>query len=236
MVEKIKIGVTDCSKYDNYACWMAAYGPEVEVIKIDVYNGFNPQLLKKCDGVLLTGGEDVHPRFYNRPDLYKYCYAEDVSELRDEAEWKILEYTESNKIPVLGICRGLQIANVFFGGTLIADIPTWGKYNHSKMPDDSDRYHVIQVDPSSWLYGIVGESSEEINSNHHQSADMIGKGLIVSALSPDGVIEAIERKDPAAGSFLCLVQWHPERMKDQNSNFVKNIRKVFVEAAISNKA
>ncbi len=230
----IKIGVTDCSKYNNYANWIAAYGPEVEVIKIP-YNNFDPQLLADCDGILLTGGEDVHPRFYDRPDLYKYCYADDVNETRDEVELKILEYTEANKVPVLGICRGLQIANVFFGGTLIADIPTWGKYNHSKLPDNSDRYHDIQVDPASWLFNLTGETSGTVNSNHHQGADLIGKGLVVSALSPEGVIEAIERKNPAAGAFLCLVQWHPERMKDQNSNFVKNIRKAFVNAVVNSK-
>lgn len=214
---------------------MAAYGPEIDVIKVPSYS-FDEATVRECDGILLTGGEDVHPRFFDRPDLYKYCYADDVNETRDEVELKILEYTEANNIPVLGICRGLQIANVFFGGTLIADIPTWGKYNHSKLPDDSDRHHEIQVDPASWLFGLVEETSGTVNSNHHQSADLIGKGLVVSALSPDGVIEAIERKNPAAGPFLCLVQWHPERMNDQNSNFVKNIQKAFVEKVISNKA
>lgn len=222
------IGVTDCSKYANYANWILAHGPEVMVKKL-TYQPPNLDQIKDCDGIVLTGGEDVHPRFYNQPEFYDYCFKDDVSELRDEFEWKVLEHTEANSIPVLGICRGLQIANVFFGGTLIPDIPTWGKYNHSKMPDDSDRYHTITIDPASWIYGIIGETEGVINSNHHQSADRTGKGLIVSAFSPDGVIEAMERKDPAENSFLCLVQWHPERMKDQNSNFVKNIRDAFIE-------
>lgn len=209
---------------------MAASGTEVEVVKIS-NSTFDKGVVASCHGVLLSGGEDVHPRFYNRPELYPYCYADDVNETRDEVEIKLLEYTEQNKIPVLGICRGLQIANVFFGGSLIADIPTWGKYNHSKLKDDSDRYHYVQLDPNSWIYSIVGETSGMINSNHHQSADLIGSGLIVSAFSPDGVVEAIERKDPEAGAFLCLVQWHPERMKHANSSFVINIRKAFVDAS-----
>lgn len=229
MAKKIKIGVTDCSKYDNYANWMAAYGDIVEVVKIP-YEGFNLTMLEDCSGVLLTGGEDVHPRFYNQPDFFEYCYAEDVSEVRDEIELAILAYTEATRIPVLGICRGLQIANVFFGGTLIPDIPVWGKYSHSKTPEDNDRYHEVSIDPSSWLFTIVGEGMGQVNSNHHQSADRIGKGLIVSALSPDGVVEAIERKDPTAGAFLCLVQWHPERMNAQESNFVQNLRRSFVQA------
>lgn len=230
MQQTIKIGVTDCSKYPNYANWILAYGPEVEVIKLSASTG-SPDDLTQCDGVLLTGGEDVHPRFYHQPEMYAYCYKDDVSEERDEFEWKILEYTEANRIPVLGICRGLQIANVFFGGTLIPDIPTWGRYNHSKLPDDSDRYHMVSIDPNSLTYDIIGEAEGTVNSNHHQSADRIGKGLVVSAFSPEGVVEALERKDPSAGPFLCLVQWHPERMKDQQSNFVQKVRSAFMDAA-----
>ena len=224
------IGVTDCSKYTNYANWILARGPEVKVKKL-TRRPSNLEDIKDCDGVVLTGGEDVHPGVYNRPDLYEYCYKDDVSEARDEFELKILEYTEANAVPVLGICRGLQIANVFFGGTLIPDIPRWGKFNHSKLPDDTDRYHSILVDPASWLHKITGNEAGLVNSNHHQSADAIGKGLIVSALSPDGIVEALERKNPDGGSFLCLVQWHPERMNDQGSNFVKNIREAFIGAS-----
>ncbi|MCC6286482.1 MAG: gamma-glutamyl-gamma-aminobutyrate hydrolase family protein [Chitinophagaceae bacterium] len=230
MQQKIVIGVTDCSKYVKYSNWILAYSDAVEVIQLS-HSANNFEEIKKCQGVLLTGGEDVHPKFYNKPELYKYCYETDVNEDRDAFELEVLKYTEANNIPVLGICRGLQIANVFFGGTLIPDIPTWGKFNHSKLPDDSDRYHKIMVDPSSWLYNLIHKQEGIVNSNHHQSADVIGDELIVSALSPDGVVEALERKDPRGKSFLCLVQWHPERMNDPESNFVKNIRAAFVEAA-----
>ena len=226
---KLIIGVTDCSKYANYSNWILAQGYDVEVVQLSTARN-NLDDIKACDGVVLTGGEDVHPRFYDRPDLYEYCYKDDVSEARDEFEWRILEYTEANAVPVLGICRGLQIANVFFGGTLIPDIPRWGKFNHSKLTDDTDRYHAIQVDPASWLYQITGGEAAQVNSNHHQSADAIGNGLVVSALSPDGIVEALERKDPAGASFLCLVQCHPERMNNQGSNFVKNVREAFISA------
>ena len=84
------IGVTDCSKYVNYASWILAQGPEVKVKKL-TWQPSGMEAIKDCDGVVLTGGEDVHPRFYNRPDLYAYCYKDDVSEVRDEFELKILE-------------------------------------------------------------------------------------------------------------------------------------------------
>lgn len=227
---KIVIGVTDCSKYANYSSWILAHGHNVEVVQLSAARN-NLSDIKVCNGIVLTGGEDVHPRFYNRLDLYEYCYKDDVSEARDEFELRILEHTEANAVPVLGICRGLQIANAFFGGTLIPDIPRWGKFNHSKLPDDTDRYHTVQVDPDSWLHRITAQKEGRINSNHHQSADVIGNGLVASALSPDGIVEALERKNPDGASFLCLVQWHPERMNDQNSKFVKNIREAFIEAS-----
>ncbi|SES22910.1 gamma-glutamyl-gamma-aminobutyrate hydrolase family protein [Pedobacter rhizosphaerae] len=229
MNEKIIIGVTDCSKFDIYRDWVLSYNEQVEVIQLG-YKLHNFEDIKKCQGIVLTGGEDVHPRFYQMPEYYPYCYEDDIDEHRDEFEFKVLDYTEKNSIPVLGICRGIQVGNVFFGGTLIPDIPTWGRFNHAKMPNNTDRYHEIIVNPSSWLSQIVNTDKGLVNSNHHQSTDRIGKELVASALSPDGVVEAMERLHPEGKSFLCLVQWHPERLKDQQSPFSKNIHEAFIHA------
>lgn len=224
------IGVTDCSKYDNYANWINAYGKEVEVIKLsEKLQNFED--VKRCQGILFTGGEDVHPRFYNKPEYLVYCHKDDVSEVRDEFELKLLQYTEQNKVPVLGICRGLQIFNVFVGGTLIPDIPSWDKPSHAKLSDGSDRYHAVKLTSGSWLADTIGKTSGEINSNHHQAIERIGKGLVVAGVSEDDVIEAVERKDPESKEFLCLVQWHPERMNDPQSPFVFKIREAFIKAA-----
>jgi len=229
MSDKIIIGVTDCSKFDIYRNWVLSYNKNVKVIQLG-YKLNNFDEIKKCHGIVLTGGEDVHPRFYNQPEYYAYCYDDDVDEKRDEFEFKVLTYTESNSIPVLGICRGIQVGNVFFGGTLIPDIPTWGKFDHSKMPDKSDRYHEIIVNPSSWLNQIVNTDKGLVNSNHHQSTNKTGKGLVVSAISPDGVTEAMERIEPKGKSFLLFIQWHPERLKDQQSPFSKNIHEAFINS------
>lgn len=230
-MQELTIGVTDCSKFNLYNDWILDYHPAVKTLRLS-WEDDSFSRIGQCHGIVLTGGEDVHPRFYNRPEWLQYCYDDDVNEERDELEWKVLEYSQRHQLPVLGICRGLQITNVFYGGTLIPDIPTWGKFNHSKLPDNTDRYHTVRVDPASSLFGIIREKEGVINSNHHQSVGKVGRGLIVSALSEDGVVEALERREPGS-SFLSLVQWHPERMNEQGSPFVKNIRQAFFEACLS---
>jgi len=230
-MKSLTIGVTNCNKFDFYNDWILDYHPSVKTLRLS-WEDDSFSRIDQCQGIVLTGGEDVHPRFYNRPEWLQYCYDDDVNEERDELEWKVLEYSQRLKLPVLGICRGLQITNVFYGGTLIPDVPTWGKFNHSKLPDDTDRYHTVKVDPGSALFETVREKEGMINSNHHQSVGKVGRGLIASAVSEDGVVEALERREPGS-SFLSLVQWHPERMTDQQSPFVKNIRQAFFEACLS---
>lgn len=229
-MEKITIGVTDCSKFGNYSKWMASYVSTVEVIKLSE-KANNLEEVKKCNAVLFSGGEDVHPQFYHKPDYLSYCHADDINQKRDEFELKLMEYTEKNSVPVLGVCRGLQLFNVFKKGTLIPDLPSFGKFNHSKLEDDRDRSHSIFVDPNSYLAKhILHTERGTINSNHHQSADLIGDGLVASAFSEDGVVEAIERIDSSEKGFLLLVQWHPERMNPSNSIFVEGIRHAFFNA------
>jgi putative glutamine amidotransferase len=224
----VKIGITDCSKYENYLRWFEKE-PGVEVVQLS-HHRQNLADIEKCDGIVLSGGEDVHPRYYNKESYLELCH--EIDEIRDDFEWKVLEHTEKKGIPVLGICRGLQVANVFFGGTLLPHIPAYGKFDHSKT-GTVDRYHTVQVDPNSQLRSIVNAGSGEINSAHHQGADLVGKGLVTNALSPDGIVEGLERQDMKAGNFLLLVQWHPERMKDQENTFSKNIKQKFLDVVKS---
>jgi len=227
---KVTIGITDCSKYENYSGWIQAANDTIQIIKLSEKNQ-NFEDIKKCNAVVFTGGEDVHPRFYNKLEYVSYCHQSDVNEKRDEFELKLMEYANQNKLAILGICRGLQLYNVFAGGTLVPDLPSWGKFNHAKLKNNKDRYHSVMLDPQSWLTNLVGTSKGSINSNHHQAADRIGKELVVSAFSEDLVPEALEWKDPEGKNFLALIQWHPERMDDQQSPFVVNIKNAFIKAA-----
>lgn len=226
MKSKLVIGIADCGKYANYEKWMLEE-PGVAVIRLGhKQNNFDE--ITKCDGILLTGGEDVHPKHYNRPELLTYCNQEDMDEERDALELRIMDYSQQHSVPVLGICRGMQIANVFFGGTLIPDIPSFGKSDHAKV-NGLDRYHLVEVQKNSLLASITGLREGEVNSAHHQGADRVGDGLAVNAVSEDGIVEGLERKDREGKSFLLLVQWHPERMRDQESALTKRVRSAFVE-------
>ncbi len=227
-MKNIVIGISEGSKYFNYENWIRSE-PGVEIIKLSYRDNTFDQI-EKCNGIILSGGNDINPRLYNQPDFLVYVDPKDIDEKRDEFEWKIIQHTEVNQKPLLGICRGLQFVNVYFGGTLVPDIPAFGKYNHGKFVEGNDREHLINIDTNSTLYKIIGEEKGTINSAHHQSVDMPGYGLVVNALSPDGVVEGMERREPAGKSYLMLIQWHPERMTKQESIFTKNIRHSFLNA------
>lgn len=167
-------------------------------------------VVASLDGVLLTGGEDISPMHYGRPA--EAGIGRRVPE-RDEFELKLLRTALARKKPVLAICRGMQLVNVFFGGTLVQDIShAPGSIDHQGLATASKwaPSHRIQVHAGSALAGIFSnpETPLWVNSFHHQAVDHIGEGLNVTAHSEDGLIEAMESKD---GSVLTL-QWHPEMM------------------------
>ena len=227
-MKNIIIGMGEGSNYFNYDKWLKDE-PGVGIIKLS-YHVNNLNEIKKCAGIILTGGQDINPRLYNQPDFLSYCDPNDIDERRDEFEWKIMQHIEEHQKPLLGICRGMQLANVFYGGTLVPDIPAFGKFNHSKFKEGTDREHMVQVDVNSFLYKITKEEKGQVNSGHHQSVDMPGFGLVVNAMSPDGIIEGMERKEAEGRSYLMLVQWHPERMANLESSFSKNIKASFLDA------
>lgn len=224
---EIVIGIAAGRKYENYLNWISK-DTRVKVVKLG-HEDQNFESIAQCDGVVLCGGEDVHPRYYHQKEYVGQYHLDDIDPLRDEFEMEILSYTQQNHLPLLGICRGLQITNVFFGGKLIPDIPSFGKPDHTKYKEGKDRYHTINVKKGSLLNSIAGVEVGEINSAHHQSVDTVGEGLVVNALSPDGIVEGLERTLKEGQSYLLLVQWHPERMIDQESVFSKNIRENFLD-------
>jgi putative glutamine amidotransferase len=219
------IGIAAGRKYLNYANWLSEV-PDTKVIKLG-YEDDNLTELDRLDAVVLCGGEDVHPRLYNKPEYLSKYRLDDIDEKRDDFEWRVMEHVHKNSLPLLGICRGLQAANVFLGGTLIPDLVSFDKTDHTKN-GGIDRYHSVSVAKGSHLHSITGSLEGTVNSAHHQSADKVAEGLRVNALSPDGVIEGLEWKDPIRKPYLMLVQWHPERMADPNNVFAIKLRDSFM--------
>jgi putative glutamine amidotransferase len=163
--------------------------------------------LEGVDGLLLTGGDDVDPALYGEPPHVTY----DVSEPgRDAFEIALVRRALAADLPVLAICRGLQVLNVALGGTLIQDIPSepGALLQHDAEGPPATLAHSVAVTPGSCLAALVGPGdTASVNSRHHQAIRVLGRGLVVTGMSPDGVIEAAEV--PAA-RFCVGVQWHPE--------------------------
>ncbi len=165
------------------------------------------------DGVCLTGGGDLDPSYFGQPRRPR-CGPPDVE--RDAMEMTLLELAKDTGLPILAICRGMQVLNAAWGGTLIQDIaserPEAQEHFFSSPHPRDHLAHEIRIDPDSRLAGIVGCTHLMTNSIHHQAVDRLGEGLKATAWSPDGLIEAFEPADPDDPRYLLGVQFHPEDM------------------------
>lgn len=160
-------------------------------------------------GILFTGGVDIAPRHYGVQAVHPTT---EVDPARDAAELPLAAAALRAAIPVLGICRGIQLLNVAAGGTLWQDLPSECPSDivHMEAAQDRDRtrlLHPVTVAAGTRLAGIVGATELAVNSIHHQAVREPASGLAVAARAPDGVVEALEGTGPG---FLLLVQWHPE--------------------------
>jgi putative glutamine amidotransferase len=178
--------------------------------------------LGRLDGILFTGGLDVSPLRYGQAVSPK---VEDLSSDRDEWELALCREAFRIGLPMLGICRGHQLINVALGGTLIQDIPSQlpsASSHSSDMPPEEPSHYVEIEDEDSRLYASLGRafgSSRVLtNSFHHQAVDALAPGLVVTAHTADGVLEAFESKEE--GRFLVGVQFHPECLTRRYPGFV----------------
>ena len=218
----MKIGLTFSeSNYANYPLWIKGHNSTIEIIELS-YVENNLFDLENCDAIVFTGGIDMDPI-----EKIKYANApQEFNRIRDLFEMAVLEKALNERKPILGICRGLQLINVYLGGTLHLDNGEAKNKIHRR--ETEDKIHTIQVEKNSLFHSIVKEEYGEVNSAHHQSIDSLGKGLKAVSHTEDGVIEVIESDNPEQ-QFLIAVQWHPERMSDLESPFSKNILKALLE-------
>lgn len=226
----LKIGITQSeTNYANYPRWIKGE-EDIEIIELS-YESNNVQDVNICDGIVLSGGIDAHPKFYLNDFALDYPYAPaEFATRRDEFELAVLDLAIQHNKPILGICRGLQMINVFFKGTLQPDIGEDNNAKHKKT-QGIDKEHVVSVAKDSLFYDIVHQNKGVVNSAHHQAIDILGNQLKAVAFSEDNLIEAIELENTEK-PFLIAVQWHPERMPDPENPFTKNIRRAFLEASL----
>ena len=225
----LQIGISDCAKYENYRRWISEAGAVAVQLNAKTIDGIT---LEALDGLLLSGGEDIAPVLYRKPEYESAYQLTDVNPGRDAFEYDLIHRWLPLKKPLLGICRGLQVMNVYLGGTLIPDIPlVFGTKGHSKI-NGVDQRHAVQTVSGSLLHRITGKLEGHVNSAHHQSVAEPAADLLITSMAGENVVEAMEWKE-SGKAWLLLVQWHPERMTDLENPYAANLRQDFLMACIN---
>lgn len=185
----------------------------------------------RLDGLFLTGGVDVDPARYGET-RQTACGRTDSD--RDATELQLVKWAVADQKPILAVCRGFQVLNVAFGGTLFQDVsaqyPNAIKHDYFPREDGTPRRdylsHEIRVAPESRLGRYLGRDQAPVNSMHHQGIKELAPGLAASAWAPDGLIEGIEGTN---GRFLIAVQWHPEELAESDEG-MKRLFSAFIDA------
>jgi putative glutamine amidotransferase len=168
------------------------------------------EILAHVDGVLLTGGDDLDPTLYGQTTRHADRIG---SRMRAESDLHYARESLERLKAVLGVCLGVQVMNVAFGGTLLQfipeDVPGAAPHEDAEAATEDAPQHPVRIEPGSLLLRLLGTETAVVSSFHHQAVAKVAPGFRVAARSPEGVIEAIEREDHP---FYLGVQWHPERM------------------------
>lgn len=173
------------------------------------------------DGLILTGGEDMWPHYFGEEPMKEVNV---ISHDRDKIEWALFKRAYDSGLPIMGICRGLQLINVALGGTLYQDIfkQVPGVGGHVCGYNTEEGYHSIELEENSILFDVFKEKTISVNSEHHQAIKDLGRGLRVTAKAADGIIEGIESVND---KFMFAVQFHPEAMAQKYDDYVELFRK-----------
>lgn len=231
MEKSITIGICFTeANFSNYPEWIQGGNEPIKIMVLSREKQNKGSLLG-CHGLLLTGGIDTDPFFY-QPSLTDYPNRPSAwNRPRDQFEIDLFTSALAVKMPVLGICRGLQLVNVALGGTLLTDIEAAGKQNHRSM-QGIDHVHTVQVAQPSLLNDITTVTEGIVNSAHHQAIGRLAEALKANCFAEEGIPEGIEWKNKKDRSPMLCVQWHPERIANKETNpLSKKIREWFLMEA-----
>lgn len=195
------------------------------ILPLSTDRGVLDQCFDMVDGILFTGGHDVNPAFYNQ-DKKETCGL--LCDARDDMEKYLFTKAIENDKPILGICRGIQLFNALLGGTLYQDLSTEhpSETKHSMTKPYNRGVHTVDILNDTPLYKIVGVDKLSVNSYHHQAVKDVAPGVVVNAISEDGLVEAITLPGK---KFVMAVQWHPEFLWEDSKENDAIIR-AFVDA------
>lgn len=212
--------------YEGCVKAVARAGGLPVLIPVSVDDKVLRAIYDRLDGVLLPGGGDIDPSFY-RAESHPATY--EIDRVRDDLEIQLACWSLEDDLPLFGICRGHQVMNVAFGGTLVQDIPSQVQtsLNHNARENREAHAHEVAIDPTSRLAGILGTTKLQVNSVHHQSVGQPAPNTCVTAYAPDGVVEAMEMPER---KFVLSVQWHPEDLFEDDPAMM-SLFTAFVEAA-----
>jgi putative glutamine amidotransferase len=194
---------------------------------VDLRDAQSAAAVPALDALMLTGGIDVDPDVYGAAE--RHPKVKEVDPGRDEMELACLSAALDRDLPVLAICRGHQVLNVGFGGQLVQHIDSGDHRADFRTPGYPSRWHDLRLDPESRLATILGPGPLHINSRHHQAvtASTLGDGLRPVAWADDHGGELIEGMESTRHSWVVAVQWHPERLEEQQPAFAPVMRRLF---------
>ena len=210
--------------------WIKSCNPQVQTVECYGLSKDSLEIcIKTAVGLVLGGGEDIHPARYRKESEIGKCGKIDL--YRDSLEFHLLQWASQNKIPTLGICRGMQLMNVFFGGDLLVDLPSDhpSSINHSQF-GKKEVHRVKKLSTPSLLFNAMQTTEIIVNSSHHQAIGKLSGNFSSVAQSPDGIIEAIEYKKWKTWKAFGI-QWHPERLENMES---KKLISFFLSETLKN--
>lgn len=187
-----------------------------------------PNYVKMCDGFVMTGGRDISPARYG--DTTVSTYTELMNPRREQFDFALIDAILAAKKPVLGICLGSQELNVATGGALFQDLPTETTSTINHKPGGAKIVHEVAITTGTRLHDLLGTTTLQVNSIHHQACKSVGKDVLVAARAPDDVIESFQVKNQP---FALGIQWHPEALRDTPEQL--KIYEALVKAAEEHK-